>query len=116
MKRTTSLSGIGRDKRKQIAQELINTPVKEIKLLAQKYNVSESTVRHCGKEFGVPLKYTRHLSVKTLEILKLLLDGNYQSQIVRKLKVSKQRVNQLVNEAKAVGIHIPKYPIKEEKK
>jgi DNA-binding MarR family transcriptional regulator len=76
---------------------------KSIKILADKYDVSPSTMRHIvGDELLSEVK----LNPSNLQdkVLRLMREGNGQSDIARLLKMSRQAVFIAVTEAKKKGL------------
>lgn len=73
--------------------------------LATKYGLSLQTIFKAIKEIGGvrPMQTTRN-AVKAFTILKMLMDGCTSKEITEKLMISLQRVSEVRNNAKEVGL------------
>lgn len=81
----------------------LKSMTKSIKILADKYDVSTSTMRHI---LGEELLSEAKLNPSNLQekVLRLMREGNSQSDIARLLKMSRQAVFIAVTEAKKKGL------------
>lgn len=77
---------------------------------AEKYGISKQTVLFGANEFKISIpvterKYTQPRIQKTnpFLVLKRLQDGVSQSDIAREMKVSRQRVSQIAEQARKAG-------------
>jgi len=74
--------------------------------VAREYRVSSRTVVSACNEHGVQLGLNRNRAVKSLVILKRLLDGEKQSSLAREYGVSRQAINCVAMSAREAGFAV----------
>lgn len=92
------------ERRRAIAEACKTQPATEV---AKAFDVSLSQVRLSCRENAVVSVRGRPTSLRTLELLRLLVEGRGQHEIAREFNVSPRWVNQLARDAADCGWTIP---------
>jgi transposase len=80
----------------------------ELAEVAKAYGVSVGMLRRACREFGVPVARQRATKVNVFAILKALLDGQTRRAVAESLGISRQRVQQVAEEARAACWKLPR--------
>jgi transposase len=78
--------------------------------VARRFGVSPATVVACCREFGVAREAKLRgpkASARSMEIVAALLLGGRKSDVARRFGVSRQRVQQVNDQARSAGIPLP---------